>query len=395
MKRAERHIKTNKREFDDLALKSKNLYNKANYVIRQEFINNSNWIRYYELDKLCKTAVWQEYLLLPAQTSQQILKLLDQNWKSFFQAIKKWKKNHSLYLGRPRLPKYIKNNKNLIIFTNQQIKLKSGYIYFPKKANLKPIKTKVTTNIYQVRIIPKYTCYVVEVIYEKKTNRLNNNLNQDLNLGIDIGVNNLAAIVSNLSLASILIHGRPLKSINQFFNKHKAKLMSFIGNTGTSNRIEKLTHKRNQKINDYLHKSSRFIVNYANENNIGTIVIGKNNGWKNGIKIGKRNNQNFVNLPFCKLIQQIEYKAEEFGIKTICNEESYTSKCDALALESVEKHATYKGKRIKRGLFRSSTGRVINADINGAANILRKVVPRAFANGIEALGLPPLKIQFS
>jgi len=142
MKRAERHIKTNKREFDDLALKSKNLYNKANYVIRQEFINNSNWIRYYELDKLCKTAVWQEYLLLPAQTSQQILKLLDQNWKSFFQAIKKWKKNHSLYLGRPRLPKYIKNNKNLIILLINRLSLNPVIFISLKRLILNQSKLK-------------------------------------------------------------------------------------------------------------------------------------------------------------------------------------------------------------------------------------------------------------
>jgi len=144
-----------------------------------------------------------------------------------------------------------------------------------------------------------------------------------------------------------------------------------------------------------MHKTSRFIVDYANQHNIGNIVVGKNVDWKRNIEIGKRNNQNFVNIPFDKLIRQIEYKAEEVGISVICHEENYTSKCSFLDNESVERHETYVGKRIKRGLFQSAFGKLINADVNGSGNIVRKVALKAFADRVEALGLTPLRIQFS
>ena len=406
MKRVERHIIVGSQEFDEIALKSKNLYNRANYEVRQRFIGTSKevekgdrehaeWLRYNELDKLCKQEEWPEYRALPAQTAQQILKLLEKNWKSFFSAIKVWSTKKEDFTGRPKLPGYIRNGKNIVIFTNQQVKLKNdGHIHFPEKSDLNPLKTKVQGRIQQVRIIPRYTCYIIEVVYEIDP-KINENLDNDLYIGIDLGLNNLAAISSNTNLPPILINGRPLKSINQYFNKKKAEFMSFIGGKGTSNRIERLTHKRNQKINDYMHKTSRLIVDYANQHNIGNIVIGKNEDWKRNIEIGKRNNQNFVNIPFDKLIQQIEYKAEEVGIKVICHEESYTSKCSFLDGEPIEKHEMYLGKRVKRGLFKSSTGKLINADVNGSGNIIRKVALKAFADGVEALGLTPLRIQFS
>lgn len=404
MNRVERHIVVKSKVLDDLALKSKNLYNKANYQIRQRFINSSKlmnqglldcaeWLRYNELDKLCKIDKWSEYEALPAQTAQQILKLLDKNWVSFFKAIKVWNKSKDKFTGRPKLPGYIRNNKNIVIFTNQQVRIRNGFIIFPQKANLNPIKTKVT-NICQVRIIPRYTCYIIEIVYEKEK-RFNESIDNELFIGIDLGINNLAAITSNTGLPPILINGRPLKSINQYFNKKKAKLMSFIGNIGTSNKIEVVTRKRNQKIEDYLHKTSKFIVDYATQHDIGNIVIGKNDSWKQEIQLGKRNNQNFVSIPFAKLIHQIEYKAEEVGINVICNEESYTSKCSFLDNEPICKHKEYVGRRIKRGLFKSEMGKLINADVNGSGNIIRKVAPKAFANGVEALGLMPIKITFN
>ena len=144
-----------------------------------------------------------------------------------------------------------------------------------------------------------------------------------------------------------------------------------------------------------MHKTSRFIVDYANQHNIGNVVIGNNENWKQEINIGKRNNQNFVSLPFSKLINQISYKSEEVGIHVVCHEESYTSKCSLFDNEEIGKHYVYKGKRIKRGLFKDSKGRLLNSDVNGSGNIIRKVAPKAFADGVEALGLMPLKIQFS
>jgi len=230
VKRVERHIIVDSPEFDRIALKSKNLYNRANYEVRQRFINTSievengdreyaEWLRYNELDKLCKQEEWPEYRALPAQTAQQILKLLEKNWKSFFSAINVWSVKKENFTGRPKLPGYIRNGKNIVIFTNQQAKIKNdGHIHFPEKAGLNPLKTKVQGGIQQVRIIPKYTCYIIEVVY-KITPKINKNLDSDLYIGIDLGINNLAAITSNTNLPPILINGRPLKSINQYFNK--------------------------------------------------------------------------------------------------------------------------------------------------------------------------------
>ena len=197
-----------------------------------------------------------------------------------------------------------------------------------------------------------------------------------------------------------IVNGKPLKSINQYYNRTKAILQSYIGDKGTSKRILKLTHKRNNMVQNYLHHASRFVVNYCQKHNIGKIVIGKNKNWKNGINIGKRNNQHFVSIPFNTLIQQINYKAEEVGIQTIITEESYTSKASFLDNDHIpvyEKGIKHKfsGRRVKRGLYKSMNGRLLNADINGSYNILKKAIPDVFNDGIEGLGLIPVKINFN
>jgi putative transposase len=180
-----------------------------------------------------------------------------------------------------------------------------------------------------------------------------------------------------------------MKSVNQYYNKTKAKLQSKLENDKrTSKRIEKLTLKRNNKINDYLHKASRYIVNQLVSKDISKLIIGYNKQWKQDINIGKRNNQNFVNIPFYKFISMLEYKCELEGVEMITHEESYTSKCSFLDNEPIKKHDSYLGKRIKRGLFRSSKGELINADLNGSYNIMRKVVPN-FTNGIEGVVVHP------
>ncbi len=189
-----------------------------------------------------------------------------------------------------------------------------------------------------------------------------------------------------------MINGKPLKSVNQFYNKRKAEWMSCIGNKGTSNKIEKLTLKRNCKVKDYLHKASRKVIDVAKENGVSQIVIGHNPDWKQAINIGKKNNQTFVNIPFKQFIDMITYKAEIESIEVILTEESYTSKIDHLADEKLEKQATYLGKRVKRGLFKSSTGKTINSDLNGSSGILRKVVSNAtekFAKEIEGIVVFP------
>jgi putative transposase len=207
---------------------------------------------------------------------------------------------------------------------------------------------------------------------------------------IDLGINNLATIGSNV-IKPVIINGKPLKSINQYYNKklseYKSKLDT-INKQKTSKRIQRLTKKRNNKINDYLHKSSRYIINHLVSNHINTLIIGKNDGWKQEVNIGDRTNQNFVNIPHSKFIDIINYKCKLVGINTIVNEESYTSKCSFLDDEEICKHLTYCGNRIKRGLFKSKHNKLINADLNGSLNIMKKVVGKFNYNPIEVCSTP-------
>ena len=359
-------------EIDNLALKSKNLYNKANYVIRQSFINDKLYLNYNTIQKIAQDEKWDEYYCLPAKVSQQTLMLLDKNWKSFFKSIKDWGKHKSKYLGRPKLPKYkdVKSGRNIVIYSNQAISYKKeGYVKL-SKTNIE-IKTNLK-NINQVRLIPRYGHYVVELVYEKQEEELKHSDNL---IGIDLGVNNLCTITSNFDSPKI-VNGKPLKSINQYFNKSKSDLQSKLKSRQfTSNRIEKLTFKRNNKINHYLHNVSKWIIDYCLTNNVSKIIIGKNVNWKQDVNLGSKTNQSFTQIPFTNLISMITYKAQLQGISIIMTEESYTSKCSFIDNEDICKHDDYLGKRVKRGLFRSKDKKLINADVNGSFNIIRKVIP--------------------
>ncbi|UUX93761.1 RNA-guided endonuclease InsQ/TnpB family protein [Methanoplanus endosymbiosus] len=368
---------------------SKNLYNYSNYVVRQEYIHNQRWIRYNELYTLVKCQGC--YKQLPAKTSQQILMVFDRNWKSFFESIKDWEKHPDKYNGRPSLPKYKpKDGVNLLVFTNQQVKIKDGYLKFPKRVQL-TLKTRLPDdiNLREVRIIPNQFDLVCEIVYKIEVKC--DDLDESNVIGIDLGVSNIVTIANNFGEQPTVVKGGVVKSINQFYNKKKGRLQSIydLQKIKSGKKLEKLYYSRNLKINDYFHKLSRFIVNYCKEHNVGTIVIGKNNGWKQESNMGKRNNQNFVNLPFNRLIHMLQYKAEDCGIIIIVNEESYTSKCSFLDNEKVCKHTEYCGRRIQRGMFRSKEGKLINADVNGALNIIRKALPNAFADGIEGVVLHP------
>ena len=367
---------------------SKNLYNSANYYIRQDYFHmDYNWLRYNDLNYILRDK--EVYRNLPIQTSQQILKLIDKSWKSFFNGKKKSKK--------VRIPNYKrKDGEYVVMFTNQQCKIKEGFIYFPKRSNLPPIKTRIKDDLHQIRIIPKGLYYVIEIIYEKKEEDLN--LDKNRIIGIDLGLNNIITIVNNVGLEPTIIKGGFVKSINQFYNKQLAKYKSKKDKQGydfETKRLQRLTRKRNNKINDIFHKISRKIINYCIKNNTGTIIIGYNEGWKQNINIGKRNNQNFVYIPFLKLIQKIQYKTELVGIDVVCINENHTSKCSFLDNEEIGHHKRYLGKRIKRGLFKSKDGILINADVNAGYNIIKKAVPNAFkVDGIDdGVGLHPYCIN--
>jgi putative transposase len=390
-------IKPNE-DISSLAHISKNLYNEANYLIRQEFFKTGRWIRYYDLNKKLKES--ENYRSLPAQTAQQVLRLLDKSWKSFFKAIKVWSKEPEKFKARPKLPKYKKKDgEHILVLTNQQCKIREDRsLKFPRLLGLE-VKTRLDkeTNLREVRIIPKGIGYIVEIVYEKEVNPEEEDLDENRIAGIDLGVRNLVTVGNNIGEKPIVVKGGICKSINQFYNKEIGR----IQRTYESQKIKmgkkskRLFDKRNRKIKDHLHKVSRFIVDYCSQNDIGTLVIGNNEEWKQNANIGKRNNQNFVQIPFSLLINQIKYKAEEKGINVILQEESHTSKCSFLDDEYIGHHEKYVGKRFKRGLFRSAKGIIINADVQGAYNIIKKAIPKAFArveaDEIEGVGLHPLR----
>ena len=393
MQLTERHIikSTQHRfaEIDELAFKSKNLYNAANYVIRQSFVYGWGYINYNEMSRLMKSH--EAYKALPAKVSQQILMILDKNWKSFFEAVKAYKTDSSKFTGRPKRQLYKDKVKgrNILVYTIQAIsskQLKKGIIKLSATEIL--IKTKVNPDhICKVRLVPKCDSYVIEVIYDKSESTVSDD---KFVASIDLGLDNLVALTSNQpGFTPLLINGRPLKSINQLYNKRKAELQSQLkGSSKSSPRLQRLTRCCNQKIDNYLHHTSRLIVDILIAKQIGTLVIGKNAQWKTEIDLGKPTNQNFVSIPHARLIEMLEYKARLVGIKVIMQEESYTSRANFFGLDPIpvygktDKDAVFTGQRIKRGLYQTSVGRLINSDINGSYNILRKAIPNAFSNGI-------------
>ena len=385
MRLVERHIIKDNR-FEDICLKSGLLYNYVLFNVRQG-IFEGNYLKEYELStKLCKENQF-DFRNLPAAVSQQVISQVFSVIGSWIRSKKEYEKNPSKFSSKPRLPKYKRGKRqNMVVFTTNSCRLKKdGYIHFIK--NIIPsIKTKIgDSKLCQVRIIPQATCYVVEVIYEKKEQDLN--LNKDNVLSIDLGLNNLCTCVSNVGIKPFIVNGKIIKSFNQWYNKKKARLMSYVGDKGISKRFRRLNNYRNFWIEDHIHKVSRYIVNHCIDNNIGSLVIGLNKGWKNGINLGKRINQKFVEIPFSKLVEKISYKCKLAGIGFQTNEESYTSKVDHLAFEKLGKHDVYLGKRKKRGLFQSSIGKLINADINGAIGIGRKVFGDSYVSRIIDSGL--------
>lgn len=371
----EKHIiKTkhkNYNEVDNLCWLSKNLYNSTLYDVRQYYFKNKKLLKYQVINKIYVDTNNPDYRALPAKVSQHTQMLVEHNFKSFFGLIKL--KSKGKYDKPVKIPKYLnkKTGRQVVHYEKGAISFKEqGYIKL-SKTDIK-IKTKLTKDKVQfVRLVPKNNYIVIEIGYNLKEQeqKLNNNV-----LAIDIGVNNIASCVTNTG-DKFLINGKPLKYINHNYNKKIADIQSKIKLTHNKNKSrykDKITNKRNNRINDYLHKITTYIVNQAVSNDITTIVVGYNKEWKQDTNIGKRNNQNFVYIPFYKFICMLEYKTKLKGIIFETVTEEYTSKCSFIDEEEVGKHTEYAGKRINRNFFRSKKGIIINADINGAYNILKK-----------------------
>lgn len=397
MQLVEQHIisKTDLRfePIDRAAFLSKNLYNAANYAARQTFIFEHRYIPYKEMYKLMKNS--PDYCALPRKVSQWVLKQLDHDWQAFFAASRVYRENPGVFTGRPKLPNYKHKSegRNLLTYTDQAIS-RMGL----KRSVVQPsgLPIEVLTHhpdLQQVRIVPHKTHYTLEVVYEKDVHAAEN-LNPAFFAGGDIGLDNLVTITSNKpGFAPVVVNGRPLKSINQYYNQRRADLQSVLPVGASSKRLDRLTDKRNRRIRHELHLASRRVIELLVQEGIGTLVIGKNDGWKQEINLGRRNNQNFVAIPHARFIQMLSYKAEVVGIRVIAREESYTSRCSFLDLEPIERRETYLGRRVKRGMFISARGRRIQADVNGSYNILRKEVPCAFdAAGIEGAVVRPVRL---
>ena len=392
MRLVERHIVRDNR-FEGICQKSGLLYNYVLYLVRQG-IFSGNHLKEYDLSTKLGRENQFDFRNLPCTVSQQVVKQVFQNIKGWIKLKKDYERNPSKYEARPGLPKYKKGKKqNVLVFTTSSCRIKNGYIHFVKNI-VEPIKTNIGDNkLCQVRIIPQSTCYTVEVIYEKKENDLS--LNKSNVLSIDLGLDNLCTCISNAGIAPFIINGKIMKSFNQWYNKKRAKWMGFVGGKGTSRRLEWLNNRRNFWMEDKIHKVSRWIVGYCIGNNIGSIVVGLNKGWKQGINLGKQNNQKFVEIPFSKLVDKLTYKAKLIGIDIRTTEEGYTSKVDHLAFETLEKHDVYLGKRKKRGLFQSSIRKLVNADVNGAIGIGRKVFGDSYVSRIINSGFAfnPIRVN--
>jgi IS605 OrfB family transposase len=392
---------------DEAAFESKNLYNAALYELRQAFIFEELYIPYEEMDKRMQRH--EAYRKLPAKVAQKVLDQLDKMWQSYFEACKEYREHPEKFLGHPRLPKYKHKTegRNLLVYTIQAISrgkkgLKRGSI----KPSMLPITVKTKQDpatIDQVRIVPRKGCYVVEVVYEKAV--VQADVNPAWYAGIDLGINNLAAVASNKpGFQPVVVNGRPVKSINQFYNKRMAELQKKLGHTGTTRRMGRITTKRNRRIDHYMHAASKRIVDLLVEERIGAVIIGKNDGWKQACEMGTQNNQNFVQIPHARFIAMLTYKAELVGITVKLTEESYTSQASFLDRDEMPvydpnrtEEPAFSGKRLKkpRGLYRASGKRNVNADINGAYNIIRKVAPKAFAEDAEDFVVHPVRMTLA
>ena len=380
---------------DELCFKSKNLYNAALFEFRQSYFDKeADTLNWQNLNRIFNQNNQFDYRELPSKVSNTVLKKLGNNISSFWSLVKK-----PDYKKKVRLPKYLHktDGRFIVEFNKQTFSNKrdedNNLIICKSSLNLK-IPTKVE-NPQQIRIVPKTGCYLIEVVYEIKENKINQNQRV---ASIDLGLNNLATVVTNDGDNPILISGGKIKSINQYYNKITSKKKALLPyNVFTSKSLDRLWLKRNNKISYEIHKITKFLANYFDERDVSKVIIGNNSGWKNGINLGKRNNQNFVNIPYSKFINQLTYKCQLLGITVITREESYTSKASFLDYDEIPNYKDeikpkFSGKRIKRGLYKSTT-RKINADVNGAYNIMVKENPNYIIGNREQLGFNPILIK--
>ena len=386
LKQQVKHL--SKKEFRNLKHLShiaKNLTNEAIYNIRQYYFNKKKYLSYNENYKILKNS--ENYKKLNSNMAQQILKEVDGSFKSFFGLLKLAKNGQ--YNGKIKLPNYLAKD-GFTTLVIGFVRLKDDMLIVPYSNSFRKTHKEIAIKlppvlkdkkIKEIRIIPKQHSRYFEIQYTYEVEEVQRELNKENGLGIDLGIDNLCTCVSNNG-ASFIIDGRKLKSINQYYNKINAKLQSIKDKQKTSRttlRQKRIARKRNNRIEDYLSKAARIIISYCLNNDIGKLVLGYNEDFQRNSNIGSINNQNFVNIPYGKLRDKLIYLCKLYGIEFKLREESYTSKAsffdgDETPIYDKENLQEYifSGKRIKRGLYQTSAGKLINADCNGALNILRK-----------------------
>ena len=404
MRRVEQHVieKTlpHFRAIDEMALASKNLWNLANYHVRQSFIFQHTYLNNADIFHLLKQT--EAYKALPAKVANQVLVQLHGSWTAFFEAMEVYREHPELFRGRPGLPNYLHKTqgRNLLVFELGSIwKADLAHREIAVSQLGRIVETKQhPQSVQQVRIVPKADHYVVEVVYQAAERRAAG-LDRDLFVALDRGVNVLAALTSNKpGFLPRLVSGGPVKAANQLYNKqreHEQKqLAKGKDHRFTSHRLDRITTKRNRRMMHYLHTASRRIIDLLVAEGMGTLILGKNPFWKQQVELGKKHNQEFVQIPHAKFLDLLTYKAEAVGIRVIITEESYTSRASFLDRDVLpvydpkqgadqEDKPRFSGRRDGRW-YRVKGRAPIHSDVNGSYNIARKVFPTAFGLGIEA-----------
>lgn len=366
---------------------AKNLANEAIYNVRQYYFTEGEFLRYEKNYALLKNS--PNYKALNSNMAQQILKEVDGSFKSFFGLLKLAKQGKYAFKDC-KLPHYLPKDGYTTLVIGF-VRLNGNKLILPfsnsYRKNHKPVRITIPPmlldkKIKEIRIIPKANARFFEIQYVYEAECIQRNLNTNNALALDLGINNLVTAVSD-SGKSFIIDGRKLKTINQWFNKENARLQSIKDKQHfgkkTTNRQKAISRKRNNRVNDYMSKTARRVIDYCISNDIGTLIVGYNETFQKNSSIGRKNNQNFVNIPYGKLREKLEYLCILNGIVFVKQEESYTSKAsfwdkDEIPVYNADnpKEYQFSGNRIHRGLYKTADGKIINADLNGALNIMRK-----------------------
>jgi putative transposase len=379
------------KRFKELTHHAKNLYNQSLWTLREAFGITGKYFSYPQMDKAMKQVENLEgqvnYRLLKSKVAQQTLRRVDKNFKSFFNASQDFKKNPNKYRGKPKPPHFKQKTHDNLIYDYQAFSIKGDVVRLEKNLEIKLPKQLVGQVIKQIEIIPKPQAFHAIFIYIEPLNQFKQVSKNDQVMSIDLGLNNLATCVTNGVIKPFIIDGKRLKSANAYYNKRKASMqakLSSLGGRKWSKKLQSLTDWRNAFVNDYMHRTTHLIVKTCVDNSISKVVVGDVAKSLLHINLGKRTNQNFVNLSLGQFVDKLGYKLGSHSIELVVTNESYTSKASFVDGDKMPKRynpnakliPTFSGKRIKRGLYKSNDGTLLNADANGAYNILRKTDSR-------------------